>query len=154
MQSPGYYIDLLGYESLRLGVSVALIDENGRLLLELRSDVQMWGITGGKLDLGESPQECGCREVYEETGIILRPNDLRLFNVYGRLSDGRVIQYPDCRVHLIDIVFFTHIGSNSQFVLSDESLALEFFGASSLPADIVPPARRVVRQLATAGILQ
>ena len=44
-----------GLEKVRVGVGVALLNEQCQLLLELRSDVSMWGITGGKLDAGETP---------------------------------------------------------------------------------------------------
>ena len=40
----------------------------------------LWSPCGGKLkmDLGESPYACACREAHEETGLSLRPEDLHL----------------------------------------------------------------------------
>ena len=39
-----------------------------------------WSPCGGKLkmDTGESPYACACREAQEETGLLLRPEDLHL----------------------------------------------------------------------------
>ena len=54
-----YYSKTNGAENIRVGVGVALINNNKKILLELRSDVQKWGITGGKLEVGEKPEEAG-----------------------------------------------------------------------------------------------
>ena len=143
-----------GSESVRLGVAVALIDEFNRLLLELRSDVLFWGLTGGRLDPGETPVECGCREVMEETGIQLRPCQLNFFGIYAEPNDGRILQYPDNRVHLLDIVFVATVSSDSPFTLSSESKDLKFFSSEYLPSTIVPPAVRPISDLVTSGYLR
>ena len=145
---------LTGVESLRLGVAVALLDEKHRLLLELRSDVNLWGITGGRLDIGESPEECGCREVYEETGINLSPKDLYLFGVYGDIKDRRVLQYPETRVQLVDIMYTARISSASPLILSSESIELKYFDSTSIPSAIVPPAIRPIKDLQLRGLVR
>jgi len=141
-------------ESVRLGVAVALINLKGHLLLERRSDVGWWGVTGGRLDAGETPVECGLREIYEETGLRLAPDQLTLFNVYGDPLDSRVLQYPDCRAHLVDVVYFSIIQCPAQLRLSDESLELKFFSAFDLPNMLVPPAIRPVRDLVHQGLVK
>lgn len=143
-----------GIESVRLGVAVALIDLQGHLLLERRSDVGWWGITGGRLDVGETPVECGLREIYEETGLTLAPEDLTLLSVYGDPHDGRILQYPDCRSHLVDIVYLSVLQNQPQLRLSDESLELEFFSVEDLPNQIVPPARRPINDLIDRGLVK
>ena len=149
-----YQTKIEGIESLRLGVAVALIDFQGQLLLERRSDVGWWGVTGGRLDVGETPVQCGLREIYEETGLTLAPEHLTLFSVYGDPLDGRVLQYPDCRTHLVDIVYFSVLQNPSQLCLSDESLELKFFSAEDLPDQIVPPAIRPIRDLIDKGVVR
>jgi 8-oxo-dGTP pyrophosphatase MutT (NUDIX family) len=148
-----YNVSLNGSEIIRLGVAVALLDQFGRLLLEFRSDVSLWGITGGRLDPGETPQQCGCREIFEETGLTLTPDDLSFFNIYGDPSDGRILQYPDNRVHLIDIVYTARVDSSRPLSLSSESLALTYFNSNSLPCKIVPPAVRPINDLVTHRFL-
>ncbi|MER2170172.1 MAG: NUDIX domain-containing protein, partial [Psychrobacillus psychrodurans] len=68
----GYIEDLrksVGNHPLILvGVAVAVMNERGGLLLQKRSD-GIWGIPGGFMELGESTEETGRREVLEETGI-------------------------------------------------------------------------------------
>lgn len=154
MQSDRYGSALNGLETVRLGVAVALLDEYGRLVLELRSDVSLWGITGGKLDPGETPLECGCREVMEETGLELKPDDLKFFDIYGDPSDGRILQYPDNRVHLVDIVYTARIDSKQPLVNSHESLSLSYFTSQSLPSKIVPPAIRPISDLVSRKFVQ
>jgi len=148
-----YQDSLTGSETLRLGVAVALLDENQRILLELRSDVNLWGITGGKLDIGESPEQCGCREIFEETGIILLPQDLTLFGVYGNIMDHRILQYPEARVQLVDIIYIARVRSSSPLTLSPESLELKYFDATAIPFEIVPPAMHPIRDLILRGIV-
>ena len=52
------------------------------LLLERAQEPNrgLWSPCGGKLkmDMGESPYACACREAHEETGLSLRPEDLHL----------------------------------------------------------------------------
>ena len=52
------------------------------LLLERAQEPNrgFWSPCGGKLklDTGESPYACACREAHEETGLALRPEDLYL----------------------------------------------------------------------------
>ena len=128
-----------GQESIRLGVAVALINGKNEILLEKRSDCGWWGVTGGKLDLGETVQDCAVREIKEECNVLIESKLLRLVGVYSDPKEGRILQYPDNRIHLIDIVY---ILKRSYFELkkSHESLELKFFTFDQLPDLIVPPA--------------
>ena len=128
-----------GQESIRLGVAVALINGKNEILLEKRSDCGWWGVTGGKLDLGETVQDCAVREIKEECNVLIETKLLRLVGVYSDPKEGRILQYPDNRIHLIDIVY---ILKRSYFELkkSHESLELKFFTFDQLPDLIVPPA--------------
>lgn len=60
------------YQHPRVGVGAVLINEQGQVLLGLRSGshgANEWALTGGKLDLWETPEECGHRETLEECGL-------------------------------------------------------------------------------------
>ncbi|MEH7442502.1 NUDIX hydrolase [Bacillus sp. JJ1122] len=75
----GYIEDLrniVGNQPLILvGVAVAVINEAGEFLLQKRRD-GIWGVPGGFIELGESTEEAGRREVLEETGIEIGKLDL------------------------------------------------------------------------------
>ena len=149
-----YLTSLNGSETIRVGVGVALIDEYSRLLLELRSDVEMWGITGGKLDPGETTTECAKREIQEETGLHLTSSELNLIGIYSDPRDGRILQYPDNRVHLVDIVYTARIKKDSRLIISSESIKFDFFSANELPKSIVPPAVNPIEELIKLGHLK
>ena len=51
-----------------VGVAVAVLNETGEILLQKRMD-GLWGVPGGFIELGESTEDAGRREVLEETGI-------------------------------------------------------------------------------------
>ncbi len=58
--------------SLRLGVSCAVLDDQGRVLLSKRGDLNVWNLPGGRLDTGETLANGAAREVHEETGVIVQ----------------------------------------------------------------------------------
>tara|TARA_B100001248_G_scaffold207929_1_gene161967 strand:- start:550 stop:1026 length:477 start_codon:yes stop_codon:yes gene_type:complete len=135
-----YQSNILGSEEIRLGVAVGLINKNNQILLEQRSDCGWWGITGGKLEMGETIEECAAREVKEESNLEINQNHLELIGIYSNKNEGRILQYSDNRVHLIDIVFTTKVENLGNIKKSNESLKLEFFNFNKLPNLIVPPA--------------
>lgn len=46
------------------------------LAVSRRNSTTQWGIPGGKQDPGESNVQCACRELQEEIGIEVKPEDL------------------------------------------------------------------------------
>jgi 8-oxo-dGTP diphosphatase len=63
-----------------------LWDADGRILMLHRKklpNVDMYSPVGGKVEIsrGESPHECSVREVEEETGLVLRQDEMRLFGM-------------------------------------------------------------------------
>src|ERR1700678_1619168 len=73
MPPPQFVLDLrkkIGHDLLWLpGVTAAVFDEEGNVLLVRRSDNQRWTLVTGTLDPGEQPTAGAIREVYEETGV-------------------------------------------------------------------------------------
>lgn len=56
--------------------AVVLTDTAGRVLLVRKRGTTMWMNPGGKPEPGESPAQCGAREVAEELGLVLDPDRL------------------------------------------------------------------------------
>lgn len=59
----------IGYATCKIGVQGALFDENGRILLEKRSDDGLWGLPSGWVDVGETPEITVEKEFIEETSL-------------------------------------------------------------------------------------
>jgi ADP-ribose pyrophosphatase YjhB (NUDIX family) len=56
---------------LRLGVQCAVLDDEQRVLLSRRADLNVWTLPGGRLDAGELFTNAAVREVREETGVFV-----------------------------------------------------------------------------------
>lgn len=75
-------------------VTVAVRDEQGRLLLVHKTDNDLWALPGGGHDIGESISETAIREVREETGVSVEPT-----GIVGLYTNPRhVMAYDDGEV--------------------------------------------------------
>lgn len=72
----------------------AVIIEGARVLLIKRGQAPLkgeWSLPGGALELGETLEEGVCREVLEETGLIVMPISIvEVFDRISRDAEGRV----------------------------------------------------------------
>jgi ADP-ribose pyrophosphatase YjhB (NUDIX family) len=67
-----------------LPVSVVLLPVDDGLLLVRRNiepQIGRLALPGGYMNFGETWQQAGARELFEETGIVIQPEDLREFRV-------------------------------------------------------------------------
>ncbi len=84
------------------GVSAILFDECQRILFMKRTQGDWWCLPGGRMDSGESAQDCCVREMAEETG--LHTEIVRLIAV--NTSPLSVCSYPDGNVHQSFVLCF------------------------------------------------
>jgi 8-oxo-dGTP pyrophosphatase MutT (NUDIX family) len=78
--------------------SLMLLDEHGRYLMQLRDDIPgilypgHWGLFGGGIEPGETPEAAMRRELAEEIGFVPDAAPLfRVLRVPTRMDDGPVL---------------------------------------------------------------
>ena len=68
------------FSTLMLVVAVALLDDEGRALLQKRRPDRvhggLWEFPGGKIEPGEPPETAAIREIEEELGLAVAADDL------------------------------------------------------------------------------
>jgi len=130
------YGDRIGRTAqLKFGASALILNDTGEhILLTRRTDNGRWCLPGGAMDPGESVEECCIREVWEETGLVVRV--VRLLGVYS--TPHRVTYYADGhRWQIIAANFLAEITGGTLGV-SDETTAVDFFSPADLATlDIV-----------------
>jgi 8-oxo-dGTP pyrophosphatase MutT (NUDIX family) len=52
-----------------MGAGVIVLNQDGHILLQRRTDTLDWGTIGGSLEPGESLEEAAERELFEEAGL-------------------------------------------------------------------------------------
>lgn len=104
---------------IQTGAAIIIRNEKGQILLQERTDRDKWGLPGGCQDLGEDLRFTAVREAFEETGIKLDPNDIKLIDTLS--GESRKNSYPNG-----DIVY-----NNTSLYLADVSME----DASNLKGD-------------------
>ncbi|HFK1456719.1 TPA: NUDIX hydrolase [Bacillus cereus] len=125
------------------GVAVAVFNEQGQILLQQRRN-GIWGVPGGFVELGESTEEAGRREVLEETGIEI--GTLQLISVFSgkeffvKLPNGDEF-YPITIAYLCKDI-------KGGLLKADgiESLSVQFFDFDKLPENISPFIKKLIEQ--------
>ena len=103
------------------GVSAIVTNDDDELLVMRRSDNGRWGIPAGILEPGEHPAAAIAREVYEETGMVVRP--IGIAAVFGRLRAS----YPNGdESEYLTTTFHCEIVSGTPQPMDDESLEAAF----------------------------
>lgn len=130
----GYIEDLrkiIGHQPLILvGVAVAIVNENEEILLQKRWDGS-WGMPGGLMELGESTEETGRREVLEETGLLV--GEMELITVFSGKEYFQKLPNGD-EFHPISIVYFSkEIKAGILRADGIESNEVQFFKKEKLP---------------------
>ena len=121
---------------------LALIEHDGALLLERRSDCGRWGFVGGAVEVEESLEDALRRETLEETGLVVTGEEL--FAVFP--GPSRVVRYPDGNVvRLMTFVYRTRIEDFRTLRRSEESEELRYFRREELPGlDVIETSKPIL----------
>ncbi|MBC9725373.1 NUDIX domain-containing protein [Streptomyces sp. TRM68367] len=118
-----------GHQLLLLpGVTALVFDDEGRVLLNRRSDSGRWSVIGGIPEPGEQPAACAVRETYEETGVRCVAERVVLVQALDPVTydNGDTCQY-------MDITFRCRAVGGEALVNDDESLEVGWFAVDRLP---------------------
>jgi 8-oxo-dGTP diphosphatase len=117
-----------------IGAAAVVRDEQGRLLLQQRSDNGRWGLPGGAVDPGEEPAETAVREAFEETGLHVEP--IKLIGLFG--GKKHIVTYPNGdKMAYISATFECRAIGGEIIPVSDETLDVRWFAPDKLPQSFV-----------------
>lgn len=133
---------LLGHRPLIfVAIPVLILDNQNRILLQLRVDDHTWCLPGGYMELAESTEETARREIREETG--LEVGLLSLFDVYSGKEFFKKFPNGD-QVFTVSIVYFTYDAQGKIKPDGKEGLELDYFSCTDLPATLSPHAKTIM----------
>jgi ADP-ribose pyrophosphatase YjhB (NUDIX family) len=115
--------------SLVVAVTAIVTNDDGDLLMQKRTDNELWGLPGGAMNIGESIAQAVVREVLEETALQVEPTA-----IVGIYSDPRhIIAYSDGEVRQeFSICFTARIVGGQVAVADTESTEVRFVKASEI----------------------
>lgn len=118
---------------LQVGASVIVEDQQGRILLQLRSDNHCWGYPGGSVELDEVVEEAAKRELFEETGLVAKR--LSLFGIFSGPQTHYMYPNGD-EVSNVEIVYVCKDYSGELRCQDGEVDALSFFEKDRIPDNL------------------
>lgn len=114
---------------LSAGATVVVIKDN-KILLNLRSDTNTWGIPGGAIELGETLEETATRELKEETNLDC--NSFTLLNVFS--GKDFYFKYPNGdELYSVVALYLANDVAGELKITDGESFKLEYFSKNDLP---------------------
>lgn len=120
---------------------VVVIDGEGEILLQQRTDNGLWGLPGGALEPGESLEETAKRELMEETG--LHALHLELFNVFS--GEALHYTYPNGdEVYIVSAVYLCRDFTGKLVKDDEETKDLRFFRRDEIDFEWVNPPDRPI----------
>ncbi|MBD7984459.1 NUDIX hydrolase [Sporosarcina sp. Sa2YVA2] len=139
--------EVVGNRPLLLtGVGVGVFNEKGEILLQKKHDGR-WGIPGGFMELGESAEDAGRREVLEETGIEI--GKMQLVTVVSGTHTHTVLQNGHEYYSVTIVYVTTDIRGGELKADGVETIEVKFFNLKDLPETLNPLIRTMILQYAT-----
>jgi ADP-ribose pyrophosphatase YjhB (NUDIX family) len=139
MSMSDYYKDLrnkFGPELIFMPAVVGVIrNEKNEILFGRKHNEEIWGLIAGAIEIGETPSEALCREVLEETGLIVKP--VRIIGVFGG-ENHRFIYSNGHKVEYISIVFECQVVAGKLNPDNDEIKDLKYFKETKIPPIAIP----------------
>jgi 8-oxo-dGTP pyrophosphatase MutT (NUDIX family) len=120
-----------------ISVKGVVLDPAARVLL-LKNDRDEWELPGGRIEIGETPEECVAREVFEETRWKVRT---------GPILDSWMHYIGAAQRHVFIVTYGCVPETDVEPVLSHEHEEIGLFSASEVDGLTIPDGYR--RSIAT-----
>ena len=123
---------------LQDGAAIIIRNFNGDILLQERTDRNLWGLPGGCQELGEDFRATAAREAKEETNLELDPETLELIDILS--GESRRNSYPSGDiVYNNTALYLANVDINDMSVLKgdSETKRLAFFSIDNLPTNLM-----------------
>ena len=123
---------------IQTGAAIIIRNEEGKILLQERTDRNKWGLPGWCQDLGEDLRFTAVREAYEETGIRLNPNEIELIDTLSgetrknSYPNGDIV-YNNTSLYLADV----SINDTNDLKGDSETKRLRFFAVDEVPENMM-----------------
>ena len=118
---------LTGPRKLILNCGGVVIEKDGKVLFQRRSDNGKWGLIGGLVEMNETYAQAAVREAREETGL-----EVKLTSFLGVFHNHDMVWANGDAAHVISAVFTAEIVSGEPRI-DGESFELRFFGKDEFP---------------------
>jgi len=105
----------------------AIVEHEGKILLQRRSDNNLWALPGGGVEIGESVGDAIIREVREETGISVTPQ--YVISVYS--DPKHVMEYDNGEVRQEFSICIACAMGGGELAVSSESKEVGWFDKST-----------------------
>ena len=105
-----------------------IANDEGKILLQKRSDNLLWGLPGGLKELDETLIECAKREVLEETNL-----DVEIVDFIGVYINPSMSWFGDDVAEVISFGFEARVTGGELRINDSESLEFGYFDLDNLP---------------------
>lgn len=116
---------------LQDGAAAIIVNNEGKILLQKRTDKDTWGLPGGCQELGESFKDTIIREIKEETNLNVEEKDLELIDIVS--GQSRRNSYPNGDVVINNTAFYLVKKYTGELKWDEESKELKFFNLDDIP---------------------
>ena len=136
----------IGKNTIGAGCGVMVFNDKNQLLLGLRNENEdladselheegTWTMPGGNIEYGETFEEAGAREAYEETGIIINPNDLEVICVQVDKNE---------HAHYISVGMIAKLFEGTPKVMEQDIVDWKWFDLDNLPKNIFSASKKTI----------
>lgn len=133
-------------KKMGIGVGVMILKDGKILLGQRRFDSikfgdklygdRVWTMPGGKLDFGESFEDCAKREVLVDTGVIINTKDLEVISLTNDIT-------PEA--HFVTIgMLLREYPNESRFMEPNDITEWKWFPLDELPSPLFPPSQKIL----------